>query len=100
MLHTATRVARTAIGVGTIAVLALSAAPAAQAQKADPTPAPNYDLAAQWTSQKVAKLVFDTTVTPRWLQGSDRFWYTYQTSGGRRFYFVDPIKKSKAPLFD
>ena len=61
---------------------------------------PNYDLGAQWTSAKVGKLVFDTTVTPRWLQTSDRFWYTYQTRDGRRFYLVDPVKKTKAPLFD
>jgi dipeptidyl-peptidase-4 len=63
-------------------------------------PAPNYDLAAQWTSQKVGKLVFDTSVTPRWLETSDRFWYAYQTREGRRFSIVDPIKKTKAPLFD
>jgi dipeptidyl aminopeptidase/acylaminoacyl peptidase len=61
---------------------------------------PNYDLAAQWTAQKVAKLVFDTSVTPRWLESSDRFWYTFQTREGRKFYFVDPVKKAKTPLFD
>jgi dipeptidyl aminopeptidase/acylaminoacyl peptidase len=61
---------------------------------------PNYDLAAQWTTQKVNRLVFDTSVTPRWLDTGDRFWYAYQTREGRRFYLVDPVKKSKAPLFD
>ena len=44
--------------------------------------------------------MFDTTVTPRWLESGDRFWYPYQTREGRKFYLVDPIKKSKAPLFD
>ena len=57
-------------------------------------------LAAQWTSQKVGKLVFDTAVTPRWLETGDRFWYAYQTPQGRNFYLVDPAKKSKALLFD
>src|SRR5262245_11772694 len=61
---------------------------------------PNYDLAAQWTSDKVRKLVFDTTVTPRWLETSDRFWYAYQTREGRKFSIVDPIKRTKTPLFD
>ncbi|MGH9385186.1 MAG: DPP IV N-terminal domain-containing protein, partial [Vicinamibacterales bacterium] len=56
--------------------------------------------AAQWTSEKVRKLVFDTTVTPRWLETSDRFWYAYQTREGRKFSLVDPIKRTKAPLFD
>ncbi len=28
----------------------------------------NYELAARWTTQKVGKLVFDTSVTPHWLE--------------------------------
>jgi dipeptidyl aminopeptidase/acylaminoacyl peptidase len=76
------------------------ASPQLNAQKADVSAAPNYDLAAQWTPEKVRKLVFDTSVTPRWLEQSDRFWYAFQTREGRRFYFVDPVKRTKAPLFD
>src|SRR5579862_383074 len=73
------------------------AAPSAQTRN---TPKPNYELAADWTSQKVGRLVFDTTVAPRWLETSDRFWYAYQTREGRKFYLVDPLKKAKTPLFD
>jgi dipeptidyl-peptidase 4 len=71
-----------------------------QTQAAPATITPNYDLAAQWTTQKVNRLVFDTSVTPRWLEAGDRFWYSYQTREGRRFYLVDPLKKAKTPLFD
>ncbi len=101
MLHPSLRIARTAFVVCTL-VLAMSPVPSLRAQRAEPVapPAPNYDLAAQWTSQKVGKLVFDTSVTPRWLETSDRFWYAYQTREGRRFSLVDPVKKTKAPLFD
>ena len=60
----------------------------------------NYDLAARWTSAKVAKLVFDTSVTPHWLESGERFWYSYETSQGKKWWIVDPSKKSKAPLFD
>lgn len=60
----------------------------------------NYDLASRWTGQKVGKMVFDTAVTPHWFESGDRFWYSYETSQGRKFYLVDPLKKSKAPLFD
>jgi dipeptidyl-peptidase-4 len=60
----------------------------------------NYDLASRWTTQKVGKMVFDTAVTPHWLETSDRFWYSYETSQGKKFYLVDPLKKTKAPLFD
>jgi dipeptidyl-peptidase-4 len=60
----------------------------------------NYELAEHWTAPKVGKLVFDTAVTPHWLETGDRFWYSYETSHGRFFYLVDPVKKTKAPVFD
>ncbi|MGA3204530.1 MAG: DPP IV N-terminal domain-containing protein [Bryobacteraceae bacterium] len=59
----------------------------------------NYELAQRWTAAKIGKLVFDTQVTPHWLEG-DRFWYSYETSRGRHFMLVDPVKKTKAPIFD
>ena len=77
---------------------------AASIAVADPVTVPihhaNYDLAARWTSAKTGKLVFDTAVTPHWLELSDRFWYTYETSSGRNFYLVDPRAKTRKPLFD
>lgn len=60
----------------------------------------NYDLASQWTTAKVAKLIFDTSVAPHWLEGGDRFWYSYETSQGKKWWMVDPAKKTKTPLFD
>ena len=75
--------------------------PIAQSSATGPAPvAPNFDLGSRWTSAKVGKLVFDTSVAPHWLQTGDRFWYAYQTRDGRRFFIVDPVKKAKAPLFD
>jgi dipeptidyl-peptidase 4 len=84
-----------------VMLLSRASDPIAQAPLTGPAPVtPNFDLGSRWTSSKVAKLVFDTSVTPHWLQGGDRFWYAYQTRDGRRFYLVDPLKKAKAPLFD
>src|SRR3990172_897338 len=60
----------------------------------------NYDLASRWTSAKVGKFVFSTAVTPHWLEFSDRFWYDYETPAGRKWWIVDPVKKTKTPLFD
>src|SRR5579863_9120409 len=60
----------------------------------------NYELAARWTSSKVAKLVFDMAVTPHWLADGNRFWYSYENSAGRKFYVVDPAKKTKTYVFD
>jgi dipeptidyl-peptidase 4 len=60
----------------------------------------NYDLASRWTTAKVNKLVFDTSVTPHWLESGERFWYSYETSQGKKWWMVDPAKKTKTPLFD
>lgn len=60
----------------------------------------NYELASQWTAAKVGKLVFDTSVVPHWLETGDRFWYSYETTQGRKFYLVDPHAKTKKLLFD
>src|SRR5438309_10384196 len=70
--------------------------------------APNYELAAQWTVPKINKMIFDTQVTPHWLEFSDRFWYSYETRDGKRYFLVDPAtgpskaaaKALKAPLFE
>ena len=78
--------------------LSSSATPAIQPDRE--LPKANYDLAARWTSAKVGKYVFSTAVTPHWLEFSDRFWYDYETPAGRKWWMVDPVKKTKTPLFD
>jgi dipeptidyl-peptidase-4 len=60
----------------------------------------NYELASRWTPAKVGKLVFDTAVTPHWMESGDRFWYTFENNKGRKFYIVDPVKKTKTYVFD
>jgi dipeptidyl aminopeptidase/acylaminoacyl peptidase len=62
--------------------------------------APNYALEERFLPDQISKLVFDLAVTPHWFSESDRFWYSYQTTEGTRYYIVDPVKKSKAPLWD
>jgi dipeptidyl aminopeptidase/acylaminoacyl peptidase len=64
------------------------------------TVTPNYELASRWTVSKINKAVFDISVTPHWLETSDRFWYSYETREGKRYFLVDPARKSRAPLFD
>jgi len=45
-------------------------------------------------------MVFSTSVDPHWLKYSDRCWYTYETPEGKTFYLVDPVRKTKRPIFD
>ncbi|MGB6683041.1 MAG: DPP IV N-terminal domain-containing protein [Candidatus Acidiferrum sp.] len=61
---------------------------------------PNYGLEARFLPASMNKLVFDLSVTPHWFTLSDKFWYSYRTSEGTHYYIVDPVKKSKAPLWD
>lgn len=62
--------------------------------------APNYGLEERFLPDQVSKLVFDLAVTPHWFTESDRFWYSYETPEGTRYYLVDPVRKAKTPLWD
>ena len=90
------------MGCALLTALIFVAAPALNGHASEPAPLhrANYDLAARWTGPKVGKLVFDMAVTPHWLETGDRFWYSFETNQGRRFFLVDPTPKTKKPLFD
>src|SRR5579872_5800752 len=84
--------------------LLVTSLPAIAGDNVTVSPAPvkkaNYELAAQWTSSKIAKMIFDVAVTPHWLDSGDRFWYTFETTQGRKFWMVDPAKKTRSLVFD
>lgn len=60
----------------------------------------NYQLASRFSPDKLRKMIFSTSVNPTWLQNSDRFWYMYETSEGKKWYIVDPQARRKDLLFD
>ena len=65
-----------------------------------PVTTPNYALEARFLPASVNQLVFDLSVTPHWFSLSDKFWYSYRTTDGTKYYVVDPVKKSKTLLWD
>ncbi len=65
-----------------------------------PTEKANYQLASRFSPKKLDKMVFSTSVDPHWLKLSDRFWYMYETSEGKKWFIVDPTKGEKKLLFD
>jgi dipeptidyl aminopeptidase/acylaminoacyl peptidase len=69
------------------------------AQKTPNTVA-NYQAAAKYSPNRVSKMVHSTRVDPHWLKNSQKFWYTYETSEGKEYYLVDPVKKTKSQLFN
>ena len=60
----------------------------------------NYSLAARFSPKKLGKMIFSTNVDPHWLKNSDKFWYMYETTEGKKWYIVDPVKGEKKVLFD
>lgn len=60
----------------------------------------NRELAARFTQARMSEMVFDTYVRPHWLEGSDRFWYSWEDSSGKTYWIVDPGARTKNPVFD
>lgn len=65
-----------------------------------PVTTANYQQAARFAPRKLSKLIFSTAVDAHWLKKSDRFWYMYETTEGKKWYIVDPVKGEKKLLFD
>ena len=40
------------------------------------------------------------TIYPRFINGTDKFWFDFRSSQGTSHYFVDPEKRLKEPLFN
>jgi len=84
-----------------------AASPGLAGDSVSPAPSPsapaaraNYALEERFMPDKINKLIFDTSVTPHWFETSDKFWYSYQTTDGTRYWIVDPVKHTNVPLWD
>ena len=60
----------------------------------------NFEAAERFTGEKMEKLIGNTSVYPRWIEDTDRFWYTYENSEGKNWYYVDAARPSQRLLFD
>jgi dipeptidyl-peptidase 4 len=73
----------------------------AEAQhRGDREGAANFDLAARWAPYQIRDMVHSTTVEPNWIEGSEGFWYEWESSEGTRYYIVDPQRGTRTQLFD
>ncbi|MEI6670158.1 MAG: DPP IV N-terminal domain-containing protein [Acidobacteriota bacterium] len=61
--------------------------------------ATDYAKAERFLSATVAPLVVGGSVSPNWLS-DERFWYRSVTIDGAEFVLVDPVKRTRKPLFD
>ncbi len=60
----------------------------------------NFQLAARWAPYKARDLIYSTTVGPRWIGDTDRFWYEWENSDGTFYYIVNPARGTKRQIFD
>ncbi|MFY9232961.1 MAG: DPP IV N-terminal domain-containing protein, partial [Fimbriimonadaceae bacterium] len=67
---------------------------------ADDKPTANWPQANRYTNEFLRQFVFSSSVNPSWVQSRDFFWYSWKDGGGIKFYYVDPYKQTKKPLFD
>ncbi len=74
-------------------------APTPQESEGQAGPA-NYELAARFAPYRIQEMVHSTSVDPRWIEGTDKFWYEWENADGKFFYIVDPGAGSRTLLFD
>ncbi len=61
---------------------------------------PNYEQAARFTAKRVNQMVFSTRISPEWFRYSNKFWYSWKTSEGTKYYIVDPDAGTRREVFD
>ena len=59
-----------------------------------------YELAERFTASKLQNMLFSTTVDPNYFKSGEKFWYSYKTSAGTKWWVVDPVARKREPLFD
>ena len=63
-------------------------------QKAD------FKSAEKFRGDNLTSRYGDLSVRPNWIEESDIFWYSFKTSAGKNFYYVNAAARTKKPLFD
>jgi dipeptidyl aminopeptidase/acylaminoacyl peptidase len=64
------------------------------AQKAD------FKAAEKFRSDNLTPKYGDLAVSPNWIEESDFFWYSYKTSAGKNYYYINAATKTKQPMFE
>ena len=69
------------------------AVPATGQPQTEPLTSADYDRAAAML--QVGELLYNETLTPRWIGDSDRFWYRSDDADGARFWLVEPLARTE-----
>lgn len=60
----------------------------------------NWRLAARFAPYRVSDMVHSTTVDPKWIEGTESFWYEWEDSEGSWYWIANPADGTKRLLFD
>jgi hypothetical protein len=60
----------------------------------------SYSRAEQLLTWNTALLVSGDEVQPQWLLDGNRFWYRNKTPSGAEFVIIDPVRNTRALVFD
>jgi dipeptidyl-peptidase-4 len=63
-------------------------------------PQANWELSNKFSTQALQRVVYSTTLQPRWIGKTDSMWYNWRNGAGATFYLVYPPAKVRRPLFD
>lgn len=91
---------RTSIVAGVCLATLLPAAASGQGVSANDRPQANWELSNKFTTQALQRVIYSTTLQPRWIGKTDSMWYNWRNRQGASFYLVYPPTKTKRPLFD
>ncbi|HUM04387.1 MAG TPA: DPP IV N-terminal domain-containing protein [Terriglobales bacterium] len=60
----------------------------------------DYRRAQQFLPPNLQRIVTNAEVIPHFLGETSRFWYRRSEHGGKQYFLVDPVTKTRTPLFD
>jgi dipeptidyl-peptidase 4 len=63
-------------------------------QKAD------FKAAEKFRADNLTPKYGDLSVAPTWIEESDIFWYSFKTSAGKSYFYVNALLRTKQPMFD
>lgn len=60
----------------------------------------DYARAEQFVPDNVVPTLYNTSVTPDWIDGTRHFWYLHTGREGNEFFLVDAVNATRTPAFD
>ena len=71
-----------------LAFVALLPAAAAAQGPSNERPQANWELSNKFSTQALQRVIYSTTLAPRWIGKTDSMWYNWRNTSGAMFYLV------------